>query len=454
MAKNFKFLKYQRDWINNPSQFAIAEKSRRIGITYAESYRVTRDLAIRKVKNNKVWFSSADLSASEEFIDYVGFWARFLNTAAEYVGEVVIDKDDDITAHRVRFNNGSECNAISSNPTRFRSKGGDVILDEFAHHKDQEKMYTAAKPSMMWGNRVRIISTHNGEETYFNSLITEINKGKDGTMKNWSHFKTTIEDAIKDGLIDTILGHKASKQEVAQFLEDAFSGMTQEAIDEEFYCIPRSSSKNHLLPYELINQIERDNILNPKLDNIIGDLFVGMDIGRKNNPSVIWVDEKLGEILYARNVIALKNTPYREQKNILYEILSHSNFRRACIDATGIGNQLAEEAQQDFGALRVEPVIFTNKSKEEMASHTYIMVEGKKTLIPRDKVIREDFYSVKAVSSAAGNIRYEAETDKDGGHADYFWAKALCLNAAKTNSGPLIITTGGKRLINSILTGY
>lgn len=454
MAKNFKFLNYQREWINNPSQFAIAEKSRRIGITYAECYRATRDLAQKNVKNNKVWFSSADLSAAEEAVDYVGFWAKVLHTASQYVGEVVIDKEDDITAHRVRFSNGGEFNAISSNPTRFRSKGGDVILDEFAHHKDQEKMYTAAKPSMMWGNRVRIISTHNGDETFFNGLIAEVKKGKEGSMKNWTHFKTSIEDAIKDGLVDTILGHKASKEEVAQFLEDAFSGMTNDAIQEEFYCVPRSGSQNHLLPYELINAIERENILDEKLEKVTGDLFVGMDIGRKNNPSVIWVDELLGEMLYTRKVIPLKNVAYRIQKEILYSILSHPNFRRAGIDATGIGNQLAEETQQDFGALRVEAVMFTPRSKEEMASHTYIMVEGKKTLIPKDKTIRDDFYSVRAVTTAAGNVRYEADVDEKGGHADYFWAKALCLSAAKSNAGPLIITTGGKRIINSILTGY
>ena len=453
MAK-VKFLKYQSRWINNNSQFGLCEKSRRIGITYAESYRVTRDLASNNVKNNKVWFSSADLSAAEEFIDYVGFWAKYLNTAAKYVGEVVIDKDDDITAHRVTFSNGAECNAISSNPTRFRSKGGDVILDEFAHHRDQEKMFTAAKPSMMWGNRVRIISTHNSDESFFNGLVKEIMKKDEGTMKSWSHFKTTIEDAIKDGLIDTILGHKATKEEAAKFLEDTFSGMTQEAIDEEFYCIPRSASNTHLLNYELINAVERDDILDELLANITGDLYVGMDVGRKNNPSIIWILERLGELLYSRKVIALKNIPYSQQREILYGVLSHKNFRRACIDATGIGNQLAEEAQDQYGKLRVEPVMFTPRSKEDLASHTYVMVEGKKVLIPRDKIIREDLYSVKAVTTSAGNVRYEADQTKEGGHADYFFALALALMAAKTYSGPLIITTRGKREINRILSGY
>lgn len=453
MAK-LKFLQYQKEWITFPGRFGLAEKSRRTGLTYAEAYRMTRKHATGRVKGNKSWFTSADLSAAEEYIDYVGFFAKYLNTAAKYVGEVVINKEDDITAHRVRFGNGDECNAISSNPTRFRSKGGDVTLDEFAHHKLQEKMYTAAKPSIMWGNDVRIISTHNGDDSYFNGLIKEIKKGKDGTMKNWVLFRTTIDDAIKQGLVDTILGHKATLEEVKEFLEDAFSGMTQEAIDEEFYCIPRSASNTHLLNYELINAVERDNILDELLANITGDLYVGMDVGRKNNPSIIWILERLGELLYTRKVIALKNIPYSQQREILYGVLSHKNFRRTCIDATGIGNQLAEEAQDQYGKLRVEPVMFTPRSKEELASHTYVMVEGKKVLIPRDKVIREDLYSVKAVTTSAGNVRYEADQTKEGGHADYFFGLALALMAAKTYSGPLIITTRGKREINRLLSSY
>ncbi|MBX3008629.1 MAG: terminase family protein [Melioribacteraceae bacterium] len=453
MAK-IAFLPYQKKWITNPAQFAICEKSRRVGITYAEAYRVTRDLSTKNVKNNKVWFSSADLSASEEFIDYVGFFANYLNIASKYLGEVVIDKEDDVTAHRVRFSNGCECNAISSNPTRFRSKGGDVILDEFAHHRDQEKMFTAAKPSMMWGNRVRLISTHNGDDSYFNGLLKETRKGTEGSMKSWVPYKITIEDAIKEGLVDKVLGHKASKEEIAKYLDDAFSGMTQESIDEEFYCIPRSSSNSHLLPYELINPIERDNIIDDTLQSITGDMYVGMDIGRRKNYSVIWIFEKLGEILYTRKIIALKKVEYSEQRKILYDVLSHPCFRRCCIDATGIGNEFAENAQKAFGQFRVEPIMFTPKVKEDLASYTYLMVEGRKVVIPREKTIRDDFYSVRAITTKSGNVRYEAAVSELGSHADYFWGFSLGLEAARSYAGPLIITSGARRYVNTILQGY
>lgn len=453
MAK-VKFLKYQADWIKSNTQFALCEKSRRVGITYAESYRVTRDLASKSVKNNKVWFSSADLSAAEEFIDYVGFWAQYLNTAAKYVGEVVIDKDDDITAHRVSFANGTECNAISSNPTRFRSKGGDVILDEFAHHKDQEKMFTAAKPSMMWGNRVRIISTHNSDESFFNGLVKEILKKDEGTMKRWGHFKVTIDDAIKDGLIDAILGHKATKEEAAIFLEDTFSGMTQEAIDEEFFCMPRSNVSSHLLDYEMINAAERTDILLESLEGITGDLFVGVDIARTRNFTVIWICEKIGGLLITRKVIPLQKMRFRDQKEILYGVLNHPNMRRCCIDATGIGKNLAEDAAIDYGVLRVEEVDFNNSNKTEMAEDTYVALDDRRVLIPKDKIIREDFYSIKSSTTKTGKKTYIAETSDEGSHADFFWGFSLCNRAAKTYTGPLIITSRVKREINQILNGY
>ena len=198
MGQKLTFLSYQKKFINDDNQFIVCEKSRRIGITYASAFKATRDIAKRNVKGNKVWFSSADLTVSEEFIDYVQFFARYIGAAAEYVGEILVDKETDMTARCVRFKKyGGEINAISSNPTNVRGKTGDFYGDEFAHHKDQEKMFTAAKPLALRGARTILISTHNGEESYFNQLINEIKKGNAGTMKRWHHYKTTIEITLR-----------------------------------------------------------------------------------------------------------------------------------------------------------------------------------------------------------------------------------------------------------------
>ena len=449
------FFDYQWNWIDNPNRKALGEKGRRVGLTYAESYRTTRDSLYGNVIKGKTWFSSADLSASEEFIDYIRFWTEYFGTVAKYADQVVIDKENDITAHRAVFSNGYMVHAISSNPSQFRGKGGDIIWDEAAHHHKQEKLFSAANPSSIQGNRVRIISTHNGEETYFNALVQEILKGDQGTMKNWSHFKITIEDAIKQGLIETYLNldHKPTDEEKADFLYDLFSGMSQEAIDEEFYCIPRTSSNSHLLTYELINAVERDNILYAILEQCIGSLYMGVDIGRKNDPTVIMIGEELGEVIHTRHYLRLKNKTFTEQENIIYGLLSLPLMRRAAFDATGLGMQMAERAREKFGTFKVEPITFTRQIKEELAEHTYVTVEKCKVLIPRDKILRDALYKIRAVKTPAGNARYEADRDEKG-HADEFWSLALMLHAAKNYSGIPTIHSGGKSFMRSQLKKY
>lgn len=446
------FMPYQAKYLNDKSRFKLVEKSRRIGMTYVESFDNALDAAAGRVK--EVWFSSADLTAAEEFMDYVKMWNEIIGAIAEDMGERIIDKDRDVKVHTVKYASGSEINVISSNPTKFRSKGGRVILDEFAHHEQAEKLFQAAKPSTMWGAELRIISTHNGEESYFNQLIKEINKGKDGDMENWKLHKTTLDDAIAQGLVEKVkkLDRAATPEEIEGFKKDSFSGMTQEAIMEEYYCVPRSSSTSHLLTYAMINEVMRDDILRP-LEETTGNLYAGFDVARRKHFSVIWVTESIGELDYTRQVIEMQNFSFRDQKKILYEILSHPNLRRCCIDATGLGMQLAEEAQEDFGKFKVEPVSFTNAIKEELATHSYVQIENGRVLIPRDKKIRDDFYSVKAVVTAAGNVRYEA-TETEHGHADRFFAFALNRHARKSNAGPVVIASGGQRESKSILKGF
>lgn len=446
------FMPYQAKYLQDKSRFKLVEKSRRIGMTYVESFDNALDAAAGRVK--EVWFSSADLTAAEEFMDYVKMWNEIIGAIAEDMGERIIDKDRDVKVHTVKYASGSEINVISSNPTKFRSKGGRVILDEFAHHEQAERLFQAAKPSTMWGAELRIISTHNGEESYFNQLIKEINKGKDGDMEKWSIHKTTIDDAITQGLVEKVkkLNRKATPEEIEEFKKDSFSGMTQEAIQEEYYCIPRSASNTHLLTFAMINDVMRENILKP-LEDTTGNLYAGFDVARRKHFSVIWITESIGELDYTRQVIEMQNMSFRDQKKILYEVLSHPNLRRCCIDASGLGMQLAEEAQEDFGKFKVEPITFTNAIKEEIATNAYVQVENKRCLIPRDKNIRDDFYSIQAVVTAAGNVRYEAR-ESDLGHGDRFWSFGLNRFARKSNAGPVVIASGGIRESSKILNKW
>jgi len=120
---------------------------------------------------------------------------------------------------------------------------------------------------------------------------------------------------------------------------------------------------------------------------------------------------------------------FSAQEAIIYDWLDRPQIKRAAFDDTGLGMQLVERAQEKYGAYRVEPVRFTANIKEELAYPVRAAFEDRSIRIPKDDEIRADLRSIRKTTTAAGNIRFEADTGP-GGHADRFWALALAKHAA------------------------
>lgn len=443
------FLPYQLRWLEDESPVKIWEKSRRIGATYVQSFEDVRDIVAGKYP--AVWFSSADESAAKEYIIYCAQWAKMYDLAARDLGEAALDGNKDIKAFQILFSNGGRINALSSSPRAFRSKGGKVVLDEFAWHEDQPTLWKAAKPAITWGFPMRILSTHNGKLSLYFRFIDQIKKGR----LNWSLHTTDIFKAAHEGLVEKIIGHVPTEEEINNWIEqqkkDSFDEHTWL---EEFCCIPVDEA-SAFLSYDIISTCESDSTLKETiLEEPSESLFVGVDIGRKKDLTVIWIYEELGDVLYTRKVIELQNTKFDIQWQVLHSVLMNKNVRRCCIDATGIGMQLAETAEKYFGKYKVESVMFTGRVKEEMAYKFRTRFEDRTIRIPEDHNIREDFHSIRKVTTASNNIRFDVEKSDVSGHADRFWAAALGVHAAVNDAGPIHILSGRKRKSIEILKGY
>lgn len=435
--KNNYFLPYQQRWLDDKSKIKIWEKSRRIGATYVQSYEDVRDCINRSVP--AVWFSSADESAAKEYIDYCEKWVKLFHATAKRLGEVIIDNEKDIKALVIEFSNGTKIHALSSNPKSFRSKGGKVVLDEFAFHNNPEELWKAARPCITWGFPLRILSTHNGQNCLYYKFIDQVLKGK----LNWSHHKTPIQLAVSEGLVDKIYQRKTTLQEQEDWMANEKDNCFDEYTWMQEYCCIAVDEASAFLPYDLIVTCELDDVLRP-LEDLKHDFYVGVDIGRRKDLTVIWVLEKIENIKYTRLVVELAKMPFHKQEEILHEILSHKLFRRDCQDDTGIGMQMAENAQVKFGKFRVEGVTFTNKVKEDLAYRLRTEFENKTVFIPSRHEIREDLHSVRKITTASNNIRFDADRS-DNGHADRFWALALALHAADNGSGDIHISTRKRR---------
>lgn len=434
------FLPWQVKQLRDKSRNKLLEKSRRIGGTFVQSWEDVDDCVT--TDGLKVWFSSADLSAGKEYVGYCEDWVRKLNASAKILdgtkngdldGAVFADEDKDITTQRVMFKNGSSINVLSSNPKAFRSKGGKVVWDEAAHHENADQMWKAAQPVAAWGFGIRVLSTHNGVKSTFNQIIKKIAKGE---MRGWGHRKVTILDAVAEGMVDKVLGRKATEAEVQEFLQDLKSGcLTEMQWLEEYMCEPVDEA-TAFITLAMISACERPASSLLGLERATGPLYLGMDVGSLRDWTVIYVGELCGMVIHTRVKIVLKKAKLPDQWPILDELLSHPRLVRACIDRGGIGLEMAQRAVDKYGS-KVEDIHFTNAIKEEMAQKLRAEFEDVSLLIPdEDSEQTGSIHSIRCQVTSSGHRRYDAERGVNG-HGDHFWALALMARAARDpNAGP------------------
>ncbi len=429
MNERSYFLPYQIRWLNDNSRRKIWEKSRRIGATYVQSYEDVRDCV--KKPGLPVWFSSADESAAKEYILYCEQWAKIYKKAGQVlsIGEEVLDKEKDIKALVIRLKNGSRIHGLSSNPKAFRSKGGKTILDEFDWHTDQVKMYAAAKPCVTWGYDLRILSTYQSDYGLYSQFIKDAKKALREVRKPTFNLHTvTIFDAVNEGLLDRIMGRLTTEAERRQWLDEERAACLDENIWLQEYCCTPVDENDAFLTWDLIRPCEDEKAGLPELAGS-GPFYLGMDIGRRHDLTVFWVLEIVGDVRWTREVVKMKGASFAAQDDELERLMVKYHPRRVCMDQTGMGEKPVEDAKRRYGEYTVEGVVFSGPSKQEMAFDLRRRFEDRQTRIPMDQNIRRAHHAVKKTTTAAGNIRFDADRTEQG-HADEFWAHALAEHAA------------------------
>ena len=441
------FLPYQAKWIMDESRLKLGEKSRQIGFTWCTAYAVNERASMQGARYDE-WVSSRDEAAARLFIEDCKFWANIQNLAAKDLGEVLIDAKTRATSQTLEFASGRRVNSMSSNPDAQAGKRGSRVLDEYALHQDQRKMWAIAYPGITWGGVLEAFSTHRGSHSFFNQLVREARFG--GNPKKISLHRVTLQDALEQGFLFKLqqaLPADAEQQdmdEAAYFDFIKHGAADEESFDQEYMCIPADDDAK-FLEYGLITACEYSGgtVWQRGLEGPFqGRLFCGVDIGRKKDLTVLWVVEQLGDVFYTRHVETMEKMRKSAQEAILWPWFEICD--RICIDATGLGIGWVDDAQDRFGEARVEGVNFTGPVKEALAYPLKGAMEDRMVRIPEDPVIRADLRKVQKTTTAAGNIRFVAESD-NAGHADRFWALALALHAGSNPSAPIEFESGGPR---------
>lgn len=402
---------YQLRWIKDPSRFAIAMQARQTGKTFATCLGIVLDcLRAESQGRRERWIilSRGERQAKEAMDEALkpqlkAYEAAFESLEYEYEGSY--------RALEVELPGGSKITALPANPDTARGHSANCLLDEFAFHKDSGAIWKALFPVVSKpGLKLRITSTPNGKGNKFYELFT-------GADPIWSRHRTDIYQAVADGL-------PRDPEELRRALND------EEAWRQE-YLLEWVDETSAWIPFDLIAACEDERLeptdsgwRNPHPPS--GPAYLGWDIARRKDLSILWVIAQVGECL---EVVRMRGWKFEQQLDQFRALFDRYDLRRACLDQTGMGEAIVELAAKAVGPSRVEGVLFTGTNKQALATDLKRRYEDRQTSLPIDREIRDSIHSVKRLTTSAGNLRFDAERT-DAGHADYFWAQALAHHAA------------------------
>lgn len=341
---------------------------------------------------------------------------------------------------------------LAANPRTARGFSGDLILDEFAFHENSQAIWEAAEPILSANPDFlcRICSTPNGTHNMFYQMVT---------CGQYKVLKVRRSDAWKQGLKIYDL---ASRRELTP--DEARSLALDKRAYDQNYELVFADENTTLLTHALISSAESANAGTicegdwseealGHMDAAQGDVFVGVDVGRKHDLTVITALERVGAMSFVRAILRLRNVRLPDQQKKLAVPCCLPRFRRAAIDMTGIGLGLCEYSQEQFGINRIVGINFSSsvpitaaiaksgraetrvRVTEAMATELLQTYEDRLIRHPFDQQLRDDLRKPEKVVSPGGRVSIAATRDPQD-HADHFWSFALAIEAANGAVAP------------------
>ena len=456
-------LAYQAAWNAETAEIAVCEKSRRIGLSWGDA--AERVVYVAEGKGN-VYYMSYNKDMTEGYVQDCAEWARNLGHAcSEVTEETVLVDEKEVQRFRITFDSKSII-ALPSNPRVVRSKGrpGDIlIIDEAAFCDDLDALLKAAVAITIWGGRVRIISTHNGDENAFNELVNDIRAGR----RAYALHRIDLDDAIADGLarrICTIKGGRWHPGYAADWRETVRAGYKfAEDADEELGCVAQHGAGAYLprilvekcmvdapvLRYngtasfnalkEEARRVEMRDWLEAQLAPLLAELdperrhVIGGDFARSGDLSV-YAPIEIGATLLRRCpcLLEMRNVPHMQQVQAVEFICDAlPRFGGGAFDALGNGNFLAEAIHDRYGAIIDRVMPSDAWYRENMPPYKAAFQDGL-IAVPRNDDVLEDHRAITLVNGVPKLPKGKTASQDGQRHGDA--AMALCLAYAASRS--------------------
>jgi len=318
----------------------------------------------------------------------------------------------------VELPNGSRIEAFPNNPDTIRGPTLDVVYcDEMNFIPNDEEMFDAIMWTLVTKRRGKFICS----STPWNTDSVFYRIWHDPAFKDYCKLHITWRDALepkgpltRDKIEQLRRQYEGDPWRWTREMEAEWSEETDVWLDQGL----------------LTKCIDGDLELFPVTARKIGEFYVGVDLGKVRDYSVVAVVDRdengVLRLLHCHRFPL--GTPYASVVGYI-KLLQERwiTIRRVFVDQTGVGEPIVEEMMR--GGIRgVEGVKFTEPRKEEMATLLkQTMLEGLLRL-PYDRDIIAELNVERFEITKSGRIKF---SHPEGTHDDRFWAMALAVAAAR-----------------------
>jgi phage FluMu gp28-like protein len=318
------------------------------------------------------------------------------------------------------FTNGSQLVALPNSPNLLRGyTASNVLTDESAFFREDELVFYSVLFPMLQTTQGTLIasSTPWGKDSVFYRFTQE-----KAFSKEW----VKIDQVVKAGLttqefVDEMKQRTPSerfrREYLAEFVEDELAYFTQKLITQ---CI-----HSELAP---ITDDWTKHITPP-----LGRYFLGVDLGKKVDFSVIamvrWNPKTKSAELVGIVRFPLE-TPYATVIGYVKVICDKlQRVELVLVDRTGVGEYITEEMQNVHIKSKVEGVMLTVPSKQEILGYMKNLMETEHLGLYLDQDLIAQVNVERFELTKAGQIQF---SHPDGTHDDELWALALAVYATRT----------------------
>ena len=427
-------LEYQFANREDKSRFKISLMGRQTGKDFTSESEIAEDCLVRPKTD---WMIAAPSERQAlDTLDQGKTWAEGFDLKIDDYKETREGNSETLLrSAQITFSNGSRMRAVPGKPDTVRGRSSNVYLTEADFFENPQATLRAIFPSITnplrgGEKRMRIVTTPNGA----GSACQRIWLAPDGNRMKWSRHFTTIYHAV-------LMGLPVDVEQLREAFDDP------DGFNQEYLC-QFLDTNNVLLPYDIIFMAESNEATEAsEAGGGSAITYCGIDFGRSNDPTVCWTLQQIGDVLWTREVLVLRNISSPDQEAILKSRVQAAS--RTCFDYTGPGVGLGdylvdvnrggvpEWNPQEHKLGRLELCTFTTAFKRELFPNLRTAFKDPrgvcKLRIPISTAIREDLHEMQQCITN-GEYNYWSRRTREG-HSDRCTALALAVRAAGTGGG-------------------